>query len=236
MLRPPPQRGPGARALRAHAGPDPGPGVRAPAASVVIVEDHVALRKGVELLIRARGHKVIGVAGDAAEALRLIPRRRPDVALVDIGLPDESGIVLATRLLREDPDLGILLYTGLDDQEVLRRGLDCGARGFALKAGAPEELMAAIERVAAGHGYVDPRLEPLIFNRATTERIGVLSNREREVLALLAEGMTGEEIARRLFLSPETVRTHLRNTMEKLEAQTRAHAIAIALRLSEIEL
>ena len=204
--------------------------------TLFIVEDHAALRRGVELLMRSEGVRVVGTAGDAAAAAELIPRRRPDVVLADIGLPGESGVELARRLLEEDPELGILLYTGLDDAGALREALDCGARGFALKAGDPGELIAAISLVAAGQGYVDPRLEPLLFARSTTEEIRILSVREREVLALLADGMSGEEVAKRLFLSPETVRTHIRNTMAKLEADTRVHAIAIALRRGEISL
>ncbi len=204
--------------------------------TLFLVEDHPALRKGVELLVRSDGLHVVGTAGDAETAAELIPRRRPDVALVDIGLPGQSGVELARTLLSGQPDLGVLLYTGLDDPEALREALDCGARGFALKAGDPAELLGAIRLVAAGESYVDPRLEPLIFARSTTEEIHVLSAREREVLALLADGMSGEDVAKRLFLSPETVRTHIRNTMAKLEADTRVHAIAIALRRGEISL
>ena len=204
--------------------------------TLFIVDDHAALRRGVELLVRSEGVQVVGTAGDAAAAAELIPRRRPDVVLADIGLPGESGVELARRLLEDDPELGILLYTGLDDPGALRAALDCGARGFALKAGDPGELIAAIRLVAAGEGYVDPRLEPLLFARSTTDGIRVLSPREREVLALLADGLSGEDVAHRLFLSPETIRTHVKNTMAKLEADTRVHAIAIALRRGEISL
>jgi len=154
--------------------------------------------------------------------------------VIDIALPGESGIELTRRLMAAHPDLGVLLYTGLDDQRTLSSALDSGARGFALKAGPPEELLAAIRAVARGDTYVDQRLRPLLLARLTTERIGVLSPREREVLDLLAQGLTGEEVATRLSLSPETVRTHVRNAMDKLEAHTRVHAVAIALRQGEI--
>jgi DNA-binding NarL/FixJ family response regulator len=202
--------------------------------NVVIVEDHVALRRGLELLLRGTDCRVIGTADDAETALSLVDRRRPDVAVVDINLPGQSGIELTRSLLKQHPALGVLLYTGVDDQETLSEALDCGARGFALKAGPPEELLTAIRMVAAGESYVDPRLRPLLLARLTTERIGVLSPREREVLDLLAQGLTGEEVAARLTLSPETVRTHVRNAMDKLEAHTRVHAVAIALRQGEI--
>ena len=206
------------------------------AISVVIVEDHAAVRGGLELLLRRDGHTVIGSAGDAATGERLVRDLRPDVAVVDLSLPDESGSDLIRRLAASDPELRFLVYTGLDDAVALADALDCGACGYALKAGPPEELKAAIETVARGGTYVDPRLEPLILARSTTERIGVLTAREREILDLLANGLTGEEAARRLFLSPETVRTHVRNAMEKLEAATRTHAVAIALRQGEIQL
>ena len=200
----------------------------------MIVEDHLALRKGLELLLRGTEFRVLGSAANADEGQRLIERRKPTVAIVDIGLPGRSGADLARRVLKTAPEVGVLLYTGIDDKDTLARALDSGARGFALKAGSPEELLAAIRAVASGSSYVDERLRPLLLARFTTERIGVLSPREREVLDLLAKGLNGEEVAARLVLSPETVRTHVRNAMEKLEANTRVHAVAIALRQGEI--
>jgi DNA-binding NarL/FixJ family response regulator len=202
--------------------------------TVVIVEDHLALRKGLELLLRGTEFSVVGTADDAETAQRMIERRRPSVAVVDIALPGASGLDLTRKILADYPDMGVLLYTGLGDEETLVRALDSGARGFALKAGSPEELLTALRAVAAGDSYVDERLRPLLLARFTTERIGVLSPREREVLDLLAKGLNGEEVAVRLVLSPETVRTHVRNAMEKLEANTRVHAVAIALRQGEI--
>ena len=202
--------------------------------TVAIIEDHLALRKGLELLLKGTEFSVAGTADDAEEGQQLIERLEPDVAIVDIGLPGRSGLDLTRRIVRAHPDVGVLLYTGIGDQETLVRALDSGARGFALKAGSPEELLAAIRAVAAGESHVDERLRPLLLARFTTERIGVLSPREREVLDLLAQGLNGEEVAARLVLSPETVRTHVRNAMEKLEANTRVHAVAIALRQGEI--
>ena len=202
--------------------------------NVVIVEDHLALRKGLELLLRGTEFSVIGTADDAEEGQRLIEVEAPDVAIVDIGLPGRSGVDLTRRILKASPRLGVLLYTGIGDRDILIRALDSGARGFALKAGSPEEFLTAIRAVAAGDSYVDERLRPLLLDRYTTERIGVLSPREREVLDLLAKGLNGEEVAERLVLSPETVRTHVRNAMDKLEAHTRVHAVAIALRQGEI--
>jgi DNA-binding NarL/FixJ family response regulator len=202
--------------------------------SVVIIEDHLALRKGLELLLRKTEFRVVGTADDAEQGERLIADEKPDVVILDIGLPGRSGIDLTRALLASHPDVGVLLYTGLGDKETLVRALDSGARGFALKAGSTEELLTALRAVAAGETYVDDRLRSLLLTRFKTERIGVLSPREREVLDLLAQGLNGEEVAVRLVLSPETVRTHVRNAMEKLGAKTRVHAVAIALRQGEI--
>ena len=202
--------------------------------NVVIIEDHLALRRGLELLLSKTEFHVVGTADDAEQGERLIEEKRPDLAIVDIGLPGRSGLDLTRGLLATDPDFGVLLYTGISDQDTLVRALDSGARGVALKAGAPEELVAALRAVAQGDTYVDDRLRSLLSARLKTQRIGVLSPREREVLDLLAGGLNGEEVAVRLVLSPETVRTHVRNAMEKLGAKTRVHAVAIALRKGEI--
>ena len=115
-------------------------------------------------------------------------------------------------------------------EELLFSGLDSGARGYALKEGSPRELVEALALVAGGGSYVDPRLRPALLSRRATERLPSLSNREREILDLLAQGLTGEGVAEQLFISAETVKTHIRNAMNKLEAHTRVHAIAIALR------
>ena len=204
--------------------------------TLVLVEDHPALRQGLELLLRRQGLEVAGVAGSAAEAWDLLGEVRPNVVVLDLGLPDGSGAELCKRLLERDPELGVLIYTGAGEDEALSQALNCGARGYALKAGSPGELVEAIQAVARGASYLDSRLAPLLLARQTGRRTGLLTAREREMLSLLARGMTGEAIAEHLFLSPETVRTHIRNAMEKLEASTRIHAVAIAVREGEITL
>jgi two-component system, NarL family, invasion response regulator UvrY len=110
---------------------------------VVTVDDHLAVRKGLELLLEDDGFHVAGAAADASHAYDLLMAARPDVAVVDLQLPGESGAELTKRVLAKLPDLRIMLYTGSEDSKLLREGLDCGARGFVLKAGPPEELMAA---------------------------------------------------------------------------------------------
>jgi DNA-binding NarL/FixJ family response regulator len=197
---------------------------------LVLIEDHQALREGLELLLDREGCEVVGTAGTAGEGQELIERLEPDVSLVDIRLGEESGIDLTRRLLEADSDRRVVLYTGSSDVELLVSGLDSGARGYALKEGTPSELTGALQTVAGGGTYVDPRLRPKLLSRDTTQRMPALSKREREIMDLLAQGLTGEDVAERLVLASETVKTHIRNAMAKLEAHTRVHAVAIALR------
>ena len=197
---------------------------------LVLVEDHQALREGLELLLGRDGIEVLGTAGSATEGRELVERLNPDVSLIDIRLGEESGIELTAQLIDADPDRRIVLYTGSADVDLLISGLDSGARGYALKDGTPTELKTALRTVAEGGTYVDPRLHPALLSRKATQTQRVLSKREREIMDLLAQGLTGEQVAERLFLSPETIKTHIRNAMSKLEANTRVHAIAIALR------
>jgi DNA-binding NarL/FixJ family response regulator len=197
---------------------------------LVLIEDHQALREGLELLLDRAGIDVVATAGTATEGRALIEHHDPDVALIDIRLGEESGIDLTAQLLDADPERRVMLYTGSSEIELLTSGLDSGARGYALKDGSQEELTNALRTVADGGTYVDPRLRPALLSDRATRKQKSLSKREREIMDLLAQGMTGEQVAEHLFLSPETIKTHIRNAMNKLEANTRVHAIAIALR------
>jgi DNA-binding NarL/FixJ family response regulator len=206
------------------------------ALQIVLVDDHLALRKGIELLLRAEGIRVTGSTATVEGGRDMVLARRPDVAVVDVGLDGGSGVDLARQVLARRPDTGILLYTGaMLDQTTFREALGCGARGVALKAGAPAELIGAIRTVAGGGQYVDPRLAALLDARERGA-LCLLTRREREILDFLAGGLSGEEVAVRLVLSPQTVQTHVRNLMRKLGARTRVHALALALRHRETEL
>lgn len=201
---------------------------------VVIVEDHAAVRASLALLLRRSNIEIVGDASDAPSGQRRIRELRPDVALIDISLDGDDGIELAEELSRTEPSVGILLYTGVDSLAVLGKALECGARGVAMKAGEPTELVEAIQTVASGGHYVDPRIPGLLAQRKRPAGDPRFSRREREVVQLLAQGMSGTEIAEQLVLSPDTVRTHVRNAMERCGAHTRAHLIALALRDQEI--
>ena len=203
---------------------------------LVIVDDHEALREGLASLLAGQGLEILGAAGNVAAGLDLVEHAAPDIALVDIQLPDGSGIDLTRELLARRPELGVILYTGDSDAELLYSGLDSGARGYALKAGSMTELVGAIERIAAGGSYVDPRLDRILLSPRATAQLPQLSPREKEIMHLMAEGMTAEQIGNQLNVSVETVRTHVRNVIRKLQARNRVHAIALALERGEIAL
>jgi DNA-binding NarL/FixJ family response regulator len=203
---------------------------------LVIVDDHEAMREGLAALLQGHGMEVLGAAGNVAAGLDLVEHATPDVAIVDIQLPDGSGIELTRALLARRPDLGVILYTGDSDAEQLYSGLDSGARGYALKAGPMAELVGAIERIAQGGSYVDPRLDRILLSPRATAQVTALSPREREIMHLMAQGLTAEAIGGELNVSVETVRTHVRNVIRKLQARNRVHAIALALQRGEIEL
>jgi len=203
--------------------------------TLVIVDDHQALREGLAVMLGHSGLDVVGTAGNVAAALDLMAAA-PDVALVDIRLPDGDGIALTRDLLALRPDLGVVLYTGETDAELLHQGLDSGARGYALKAGSMDELVTAIERVADGGTYVEPRLGRILLCASGTARMPQLSPRERETMLAMAEGLTAEQVGEQLSVSVETVRTHVRNSIRKLRARNRVHAIALALARGEITL
>jgi DNA-binding NarL/FixJ family response regulator len=203
---------------------------------LVVIDDHEALRGGLELMLDQSGFEVVGSAGNAAAALDLVEHTDPEVALIDIRLPDGNGIELTRDLLAKHPELAIVLYTGDADADLLYEGLDSGARGYALKAGTMDELLAALRQVAAGGSYVDPRLDRILLSPRATSHVPQLSPREREIMHLMAEGHTAEQIGGQITVSVETVRTHVRNVIRKLQARNRVHAIAIALERGEIHL
>jgi DNA-binding NarL/FixJ family response regulator len=203
---------------------------------LAIIDDHEALRDGLKVMLAEGGLEIVGTAANVASAMDLIDNSAPDVALVDIRLPDGKGTELTRDILARHPGLGIVLYTGDQDVELLYEGLDSGARGYALKAGSIEELRDAIQQVAEGGSYVDPRLDRMLLSNPATSRVPQLSPREREIMHLMAEGLTAEAIAGEISISVETVRTHVRNAIRKLQARNRVHAIAIALERGEIRL
>lgn len=200
---------------------------------MVVVDDHPLSVRAIEALLTSAGHEVLGTAADAATGIACVERLRPRVAIVDLVLPDASGADVIRRV-RDVPGLRVLVYSGSLVPDGLRAALAAGAAGLVSKVSAPSALVEAVRAVAAGEVYVDPRLEPLLADQGSGRPI--LSAREREVLSLVARGGSIEEIAKSLFLSPETVRTHMRNARTKLGARNRTEAVVVALREAQIEL
>jgi DNA-binding NarL/FixJ family response regulator len=204
------------------------------AVTCIVADDHPAMVEAVSDVLGENGLSVIGRARDGDEALAKIEARQPDVALVDVRMPRMGGIDVARRASSIAPGTAVILYTAYGDRALLMEALDAGARGFVLKEAPLADLARAIELVARGGTYVDPVLAGYLASAQTTDQLPALTHRERDVLRLLADGQSNEEIGKRLFISPETVRTHVRKAMGKLDADTRTQAVATALRQSLI--
>jgi DNA-binding NarL/FixJ family response regulator len=202
--------------------------------TALIVDDHEVVREGLRLsLSRAPHIRVIGEAADGASAVELAERRKPDVVIMDVRMPGIDGLE-ATKLLAERaPEVKVLIFTAFSERSLLGRGLESGAKGYILKEAPHSTLVRAIEKVAQGEGYVDPALMPAFLTGKDSS--DMLTQREREILQLLADGMSNADVAGRLFISQETVKSHVRHILTKLEADTRTHAVAIALREAIID-
>ncbi len=201
-----------------------------PSITCVVADDHPAVLEAVAEFLAQGGIEVIARARDGEEALERIEQRKPQVALVDVRMPKLGGIELTRRAQRSTPDTSILLYTGYGDRALLTEALDAGVRGFVLKEAPMDDLLRAVQSVAAGGTYVDPVLAGTLAASSIGNKLPELTQRERDVLRLLADGLANEEIGKRLYISAETVRTHVRKAMDKLDADTRTQAVARALR------
>jgi len=200
------------------------------AITCVVADDHPAVLEAVAEFLAQAGVDVVGRANDGEEALELIEQCQPQVALIDVRMPKLGGIELTRRAQRSTPATAILLYTGYGDRALLTEALDAGVNGFVLKEAPMDDLLRAMKSVAAGGTYVDPVLAGTLAASSVGNKLPALTPRERDVLRLLADGLSNEEIGKKLFISAETVRTHVRKAMDKLDADTRTQAVARALR------
>jgi DNA-binding NarL/FixJ family response regulator len=199
----------------------------------LIVDDHEVVREGLRLSLSRSPHiRVIGEAPDGATAVALTERRKPDVVIMDVRMPGMDGLEATKQITAQTPDSAVLIFTAYSERSLLSRGLESGAKGYILKEAPHESLLRAIEKVAGGETYVDPALMPAFF---TKDREDMLTTREREILKLLADGMSNSDVAGKLYISQETVKSHVRHILTKLEADTRTHAVAIALREAIID-
>jgi DNA-binding NarL/FixJ family response regulator len=201
---------------------------------VLVVDDHAVVRAGLRMLIDAEDDlETVGEAGTVRDAIFEARSTNPDLILMDVVMPGESGIEGLPKLLHEHPDVKVLVLSMQDDPRYLREAFAAGASGYVLKEAADAEVVTAIREVAAGGRYVHPELGArLIAAEAEAARQAEedpLSEREREVLRLLALGYTNQEIAKQLFISVRTAETHRAHVMQKLRLQSRAELVRHAI-------
>ena len=202
--------------------------------TTLIVDDHEVVREGLRLsLSRAPHIRVVGEASDGAGAVDLALRRKPDVVIMDVRMPGMDGLEATRQLSEQLPETKVLIFTAYSERSLLGRGFESGAKGYVLKEAPHGTLVRAIEKVASGEGYVDPALMPQFL--AGRDQSELLTAREREILQLLADGLSNSDVAERLCISQETVKSHVRHILTKLEADTRTQAVAIALREAMID-
>ncbi|ABW11408.1 two component transcriptional regulator, LuxR family [Parafrankia sp. EAN1pec] len=203
---------------------------------VFLLDDHEIVRRGVrEVLSDASGIEVVGEASTGAEAAALVPRLRPDVALLDARLEDGSGIDVCRDIHAACPEVGCLILTSYDDDDALFAAIMAGAAGYLLKQIRGTDLVGAIRTIAAGGSLLDPAVTARVLARLREgtdvgRASAVLSTREREILVLIAEGLTNRQIAGRLHLSEKTVKNYVSSILDKLGLSSRTQAAVYAAR------
>jgi DNA-binding NarL/FixJ family response regulator len=202
--------------------------------SVVVVDDHAVVRSGLRMLLDAEDDlEVVGEAGNTRDAIFEVRARKPDVVLLDVVMPGESGIDVLPKLLKESPETKVLVLSMQDDPSYVREAFAAGASGYVLKEAADAEVVGAVREAAAGRQYVHPTLGARLVAAEAEARAAAeadpLSEREREVLRLLALGHTNQEIAKLLYISVRTAETHRAHIMQKLGLSTRAEVVRYAL-------
>ena len=217
---------------------------------ILLADDQALLRKGFRMILEEEaGIEVVGEAPDGSGAVRMALELRPDVVLMDVRMPGMDGIEATEIIVREDPDCRVLILTTFDLDEYAFAGLRVGASGFLLKDVPPSELIAAIRVVAQGDAVVAPRVTRRLLETfahrlpggdsssgsAATGELGELTDREREVLVSVAEGLSNAEIAQRLFVSEATVKTHVGRILTKLGLRDRVQAAVFAFQVGLVQ-
>src|SRR5579863_3404343 len=209
---------------------------------VLVCDDHALFREGVKTILNSQADiEVVGEAADGKEGVEQAIRLQPDVVLMDISMPVLKGFDATRRIKKERPDAKVLILTVYDDEDMVARCLDAGASGYVLKDSPPAQLTYAVQAVSRGQQYMSPRVLTGVVRQfvahAAEPKTGydLLSDREREVLVLLAEGSSLKDIARRLNLSVKTVDAHKYNLMRKLNLHDRSELIRYAIRKRLVE-
>ena len=207
--------------------------------TVFLVDDHEVVRRGVRDLLESSGDlDVVGEAGSVAEAQVAVPAAAPDVAVLDVQLPDGTGIELCRELRSARPELACLMLTSFPDDDALLDAVVAGASGYVLKQVRGSDLVAAVRQVAAGHSLLDPVLRERAATRIRSgpeddARLKHLTPQERRILDLLADGLTNRQIADEMFLAEKTIKNYVSNLLAKMGMSRRTEAAVYAARLAE---
>jgi DNA-binding NarL/FixJ family response regulator len=224
----------GRKAAVPHETPTPAPG--AERLRVFILDDHELVRRGLQELLEGEGFEVVGTSGTAAEATRRIPALKPDVSVLDVRLPDGTGIEVCRDVHSVDPSLACVMLTSYDDDQSLRGAVLAGASGYVLKEIRGTELVTALRRAARGASLFDPAVKAKALEGLKPQeeeldpRLELLSPQERRVLALIGEGMTNREIGEKLFLAEKTVKNYVSSLLAKLGFERRTQAALFVAR------
>lgn len=195
-----------------------------------ILDDHELVRRGLQELLEDEGFEVVGTSGTAAEATRRIPALKPDVSVLDVRLPDGTGIEVCRDVHAVDPTLPCVMLTSYDDEDSLRGAILAGANGYVLKEIRGTDLITALRRAATGESLFDPKVKAKVIagfapqEEETDPRLELLSPQERRVLGLIGEGMTNREIGEHLFLAEKTVKNYVSSLLAKLGYERRTQA------------
>jgi DNA-binding NarL/FixJ family response regulator len=206
---------------------------------VFLLDDHEIVRRGVRELLESTGTMtVVGEAGTAEEAYGRIPATTPDVAILDVRLPDGNGVEVCREIRSRHPEIACLMLTSFSDDEALFDAVMAGAAGYVLKQIKTSDLVDAVTRVAAGESLLDPQLTAKVLDRLRhgqeqDERLKHLTEQEQRILTLLAEGLTNRQIADQMFLAEKTVKNYVSNLLAKMGMSRRTEAAVYAARLAE---
>jgi DNA-binding NarL/FixJ family response regulator len=206
---------------------------------VFLLDDHEVVRRGLKDLLEDGGDLVVvGEAGTAAEALSRIPPTRPDVAILDVRLPDGDGVEVCRDVRAKHPEIQCLILTSFSDDEALFQAIMAGAAGYLLKQIKGTDLVDAVKRVATGQSLLDPAVTRRVLERLRAgpeedERLSRLTDQERRILELIAEGLTNRQIAERVHLAEKTVKNYVSNLLAKLGMERRTQAAVYATKLHE---
>lgn len=204
-----------------------------PPLRIVIVDDHALLRMGTrQILNEAEDMEVVAEAADAAEAMDAVRATRPDIALVDIRLPDRNGIEVARSIVEQNPQTKVIILSAYDDEDYVRAAMDAGVSGYLLKTMPGDELVRAVRAAASGTTVLDPAVTANLTRPRTESQAGSVSSltwREQQVVKLVAEGLANKTIAARLGISARTVEGHLNHVFTKLDVASRTELVRLAL-------